>query len=158
MDADSSIPIIILFLLLLLHAFFAAAKEAIVSTRKARRLQLLDEGHPAAAMLNHLAEDASRLLATEQLALKFISFFIVALAVLVYALPLAQVLGLNNLLAVVIIIIITVLVTLVLGDLVPRELARSRAESMALWAVYPMHWLSHLAAPLARLVTRLSRV
>jgi putative hemolysin len=158
LEPASTAPIIILFLLLLLHAFFAAAKEAIVSTRKARRLQLLDEGHPAAVMLNHLAEDASRLLATEQLALKFISFFIVALAVLVYALPLAQVLGLNNLLAVVIIIIVTVLVTLVLGDLVPRELARSRAENMALWAVYPMHWLSHLAAPLARLVTRLSRV
>ena len=87
MDPDSSTPIIILLILLVLHAFFAAAKEAIVSTRKSRRLQLIEEGRRGAEQVDNLADDASRLLATEQLVLKFISFSIVAFSVLVYTIP-----------------------------------------------------------------------
>jgi putative hemolysin len=157
LDPDSTTSIILLLALLTLHAFFAAAKESIISVRRSRRLQLLDEGHYAAQRLNSLAEDSSRLLATEQLALKFIGFFIIALAVLIYTSPLAQLLSINNLVAMAVIIIITVLVTLILGDLVPRELARDHAESIALWSIYPVYFLSQLTVPLARLVTWLSR-
>nr|BAL58012.1 hypothetical conserved protein [uncultured Chloroflexota bacterium] len=156
LDPDSTTPIIVLFLLLLLHAFFAAAKEAIVSLRKSRRLQLLEEGHPAAEKLNDLAEDALRLLATEQLTLKFIGFFIIAFAVLVYTPPLAQLLSLNNLAALFMVTVGAVLVTLVFGELVPREIARAFAEPVALWSVYPMYLVSHLALPLARTVTKIS--
>ena len=157
LDPDSTTSIILLLALLALHAFFAAAKEAVVSVRKARRLQLLDEGHAAASLLNKLAEDASRLLATEQLALKFISFFIIALAVLVYAPSLATLLAVSQLAAAGMIIVVTVLITLVFGDLAPRELARRHAESLALRSIYPLYYLSLLTVPLARLVTRFSR-
>ncbi|RPJ55874.1 MAG: DUF21 domain-containing protein, partial [Dehalococcoidia bacterium] len=158
LDPDSSAPIIILLVLLALHAFFAAATQAIVSLRKSRRLQLLEEGHQAAKMLNNLAEDSSRLLATEQLALKFIGFFLIAFAVLVYAPPLAQAISVNDLVAIVIIVVVTALATLVFGELTPREFARSHAEGVALATIYPVHLLSQVAAPLARLVTKMSRV
>jgi putative hemolysin len=156
LDPDSTAPIIVLFVLLALHAFFAAAKEAIVSIRKSRRLQMLEEGHPAAEMVNSLAEDASRLLATEQLALKFISFFIVASAVLVYSSPLAEAISVSNMVAVVMIIIVSALITLIFGELIPREVARSYAESIALWSAQPLYLLSHLAGPLARIITKIS--
>jgi putative hemolysin len=156
LDPDSTAPIIVLFVLLALHAFFAAAKEAIVSIRKSRRLQMLEEGHPAAEMVNSLAEDASRLLATEQLALKFISFFIVASAVLVYSSPLAEAISVSNIVAVVMIIIVSALITLIFGELIPREVARSHAESIALWSAQPLYLLSHLAGPLARIITKIS--
>jgi putative hemolysin len=156
LDPDSTAPIIILFVLLALHAFFAAAKEAIVSIRKSRRLQMLEQGHPVAEMINSLAEDSSRLLATEQLALKFIGFFIVAFAVLVYSSPLAQAISVDNILAVVIIIIVTALITLIFGELIPREVTRNHAESIVLWTAQPLYLLSHLTAPLARTITRIS--
>ena len=81
---------------MVLHAFFAAAKEAIVSTRKSRRLQLIEEGRRGAEQVDSLADDASRLLATEQLVLKFIGFAIIAFSVLVYTTPLSEILSANN--------------------------------------------------------------
>jgi putative hemolysin len=143
---------------LTIHAFFAAAKEAIVSTRKSRRLQLIEEGNHAAELVNNLAEDATRLLTTEQLVLKFVGFFIIGLAASVYTLRLAQLFTLDNLTAMIIITIMAVFITLIFGELVPREIARNYAEPIALWSIYPFNLLSHLATPLARLITGMGRL
>ncbi|MBN1991867.1 MAG: HlyC/CorC family transporter [Anaerolineae bacterium] len=156
MDPDSTASIIVLLILLALHAFFAAAKEAIVSTRKWRRLQLLEEGRRGAELVDDLAEDASRLLATEQLALKFIGFSIIAFAVLVYTTPLARAISISNLIAAAIIVVVAALTTLILGELIPRDIARNYAETIALWTIHPIYLLSRLATPLARLVTKVS--
>jgi len=139
-----------------LHAFFAAAKEAIVSIRKSRRLQLIEEGRRGAEQIDNLADDASRLLATEQLVLKFIGFSIIAFSVFVYTVPLSEALVINNFFAVGMIVIIAGLMTLIFGDLVPREIARNRAETIAFWSIPIIYPLSYIAAPLARLVTQLS--
>jgi CBS domain containing-hemolysin-like protein len=141
---------------LVLHAFFAAAKESIVSTRKARRLQLIEEGHRGAEQVDNLADDASRLLATEQLILKFISFSIIAFSVLVYTVPLAEALATNSFVAVGIIVVVAGLLILILADLVPREIARNQAETVAFWSIPIIYPLSYVAAPLARLVTQVS--
>ncbi len=156
MDPDSSTYILVLFVLLALHAFFAAAKEAIVSIRKSRRLQLIEEGRRGARRIDSLADDASRLLATEQFVLKFIGFFIIAFAVLVFSPRLAQALFTNDLVAAGIIIILAGLATLIFGELVPREIARHRAESIAFSSIPIMYLLSYIVAPLARMVTRFS--
>lgn len=155
-DPDSSSSVIVFLLVLLaLHAFFAAATEAVISLRKSRRLQLIEEGNRAAKLVDQLAENANHLLATEQLALKFLGFFIIALASLYYSAPLSRFLSTNSLNAIVIITVVSVLVTLVFGDLIPREVGRRYAEPIALWAIYPLDLLSYVAAPLARIVTRI---
>ncbi len=158
LDPDSSSPIFILGVLLVLHAFFAAAKEAIVSLRKSRRLQLVEEGSYSAKLVNDLAEDATRLLATEQLVLKFLGFSTIAFAAFVYTVPLAQAIAVDSFIAVVFITIAAVLVTLLFGDLIPREIARVYAEPIALWSIYAFSLLSHLAAPLARLVSKIGGI
>ena len=157
LDPDSSTPIIVLLLLLVLYAFFAAAKEAIISIRRSRRLQLLEERHYAAEIINCLAEDSTRLLATEQLVLKLIGFSIVALAAFIYTTPLAQSFSINHFWAVILITILTALITLVFGELIPKELGRNYAEPIAFWAAYPFNLLSFLAAPLAKFVTFIGR-
>lgn len=158
LDPDSTTPIIVLLILLVIHAFFAAAKESIVSMRRSRRLQLVEEGNYSAQILNNLAEDATRLLTTEQLVLKFTGFFIIAFAAFVYTSPLAQAIAAHNFIAMIIITIAVVVVTLIFGELIPREIARSYAEPIALWAIYPFNLLSYLAAPLARIVTSIGRL
>jgi putative hemolysin len=157
LDPASSTPIIVLVVLLISHAFFAAAKEAIVSLRKSRRLQLVEEGDHAAELVNNLAEDATRLLTTEQLILKFIGFFFIGFATFVYTLPLANSLSIYNFTAMLIVTVAAVLIILIFGELIPREIARSYAEAIALWSVYPFNFLSYLAAPLARIITRIGR-
>ena len=106
LDPDSSTSILVLVVLLVVHAVFAAAKEAIASIRKSRRLQLIEEGHASAQLVDNIAEDATRLLTTEQLVLKFFGFFIVALSAFIYTDSLSQALSVNNLVAVIIITVI----------------------------------------------------
>ncbi|GAB4423590.1 MAG: hemolysin family protein [Anaerolineae bacterium] len=158
LDPDSSSPIFILALLLILHAVFAIAKESITSLRRSRRLQLIEEGHSSAVLVDDIAEDATRLLTTEQLVLKFLGFFIVAISALVYTEPLAQALSVSGLVAVIIITLLAVFITLLLGELIPKEIARSHPEPLALVLVHPFRWVSFLAAPLARLVSIVGRL
>ncbi len=158
LDPDSSTSALVLVGLLIFYAFFAAAKESIISMRKSRRKQLIEEGNSAAQMVDRLAEDATRLLATEQLVLKLIGFSIVAFASIVYTPFLAQLLSVNNFIAVLLITVVTALITLFFGELVPKEIARTYAESLALWLVYPFNLLSYPATPLARLVSVIGRV
>ena len=158
LDPDSSYPIVILLVLLVLHALFAAAKEAVASLRKSRRIQLIEEGRHSAQIVDDLAEDATRLLATEQLTLKFLGFFIVAIVVFVYAEPLANSLGIYIFLAASIITAITVFVVLLFGELIPKEIARTYADPLAFWLVRPFKWVSYLATPLAHFVVLIGRL
>jgi CBS domain containing-hemolysin-like protein len=153
LDPDSSLSIFIPLFLLILHAIFAAAREAIASLRKSRRLQLIEEGYASAQLVDSLAEDATRLLTTEQLVLKFLGFFIVALSAFVFTNPLANLLGVAELTAVIIITVTTVFITLLFGELIPKEIARNFPEPLALWLVHPFRWVSFVATPLARFVT-----
>jgi len=158
LDPDSSSSITILLVLLILHAIFAAAKESITSLRRSRRLQLIEEGNQSAQLVDDIAEDATRLLATEQFALKFLGFFIVALAAFIYTDPLAQAVPVSNLGAVIIITVISVFVTLLFGELLPKEIARNHAEPLALMLVYPFRWVAFVAAPLANVVSMIGRL
>ncbi|MCL4304085.1 MAG: hemolysin family protein [Anaerolineae bacterium] len=157
LDPASLTPVIVLAVLLIIHAFFAMAKEAIVSIRRSRRLQLVEESNHAAELVNNLAEDATRLLTTEQLILKFLGFFFIGFAAFVYTLPLAQLISINNFAAMIMVTIAAVLITLIFGELIPREIARNYAEPIALWSIYPFNLLSYVAAPLARLITKIGR-
>jgi CBS domain containing-hemolysin-like protein len=157
LDPDSSTPIIVLVVLLLLYALFAAAKESIISIRRSRRLHLLEEDHYAAELINRLAEDSTRLLTTEQLLLKLTGFSIVAFSAYTYTSPLAQALTITEFLAVILITVVAALVTLLFGELIPKEIARNNAEPIAFWAAYPFNFISHLAAPLAQFVTFVGR-
>jgi len=158
LDPDSSTPFIILAVLLILYATVAAAREAIGSLKRAKRIQLIEEGKPAAQLIDNLAEDTTLLLTTEQLILKPLGFFMVAYAAFIYALPLAQLIAVNTFTSAVIIILVVAFVVLLLGELIPREIAKNNPEALALWIVYPFCWLSYLTTPLARLVEKLARI
>ena len=167
MDPNSTTPIIILLVLVLLHAFFAAGQVAIISIRKSRLSQLVEEGHREAGWAADLAEDATRLLSTTQLALKLLSFLVVALTAAIYADPLAGWLGglnppwpapVSHSAAIGLITLGLALVVLTFGELIPKEVAAHNPEPFALWAVYPMRAVAFVASPLARVVVAVSRL
>jgi magnesium and cobalt exporter, CNNM family len=167
LDPNSTAPIIILFVLVLLHAFFAAGQVAIISIRKSRLNQLIEEGRREAAWVASLAEEATRLLATTELVLKLLSFLAVALIASVYAAPVASWLsGFNppwpvsfsHSAAIGLITLGLVLLVLIFGELIPKEIAAHNPEPFALWAVYPMRAVAFVASPLARAVVAASRL
>ncbi len=158
LDPDSSIPLIILVVLLFFHAFIAAAREAITSIRRSKRAQLIEEGDVSAQLIDDLNENTALLLATEQLILKTAAFFMVVLAVVIYASPLANFLIISTFAATLLITIGVLLIVLICGELIPKEIARSRSEAVALNLIYPFYWISFIAIPLATSVTAISRI
>lgn len=157
LDPDSSIPLVILVSLLILYAVVAAAREAITSLKRSKRIQLVEEGKPSAQLIDELAENTTLLLATEQLILKPLGYFMAVYAAFVYAAPLAQAISVNNFFAAVIILLLLAFVVLLFGELIPREFAKNNPEALVLWAVYPFCWLSYLTSPLARFTGRVGR-
>jgi len=167
LDPDSSTPILVLLVLFFVHAFFAAAEVAIVSIRKSRLNQLIEEGHQPAQWVADMAEDATRLLTTTQLALKLLGFLAVTLFAFTYGAPLeAWLAGLNVALltavsyplAILIITLGLVFLVLVFGELIPRELAARSPEPFAFWAVYPMRVAAYAATPLAKMVVAVNHL
>src|SRR5439155_9038706 len=74
------LDILVLMLLTLLEGFFVAGEIALVSIRRSRVEQLVDEGSSGARRVRRLLEEPGRFLAVSQLGLTVIGFFASAYA------------------------------------------------------------------------------
>ena len=74
------LDILVLVLLTLLEGFFVAAEIALVSIRRSRVDQLVEEGNGAARRVRRLLDDPGRFLAVSQLGLTVLGFFAAAFA------------------------------------------------------------------------------
>src|SRR5207253_4115612 len=74
------IDILVVILLTLLEGFFVAAEIALVSIRRSRVEQLVEEGRPGARRVQKLVSEPGRFLAISQLGLTFIGFLASAYA------------------------------------------------------------------------------
>jgi len=74
------VDILVIILLTLLEGFFVAAEIALVSIRRSRVEQLVEEGSARARRVQRLLGDPGRFLAVSQLGLTVIGFFASAYA------------------------------------------------------------------------------
>lgn len=148
--------VLLIATLITLNAFFAASEIAIVSVRKTRVRQLVEEGNPDARVLERLSEDSSRLLATVQVGVTLVGFFSAAIAAVSLADPLYAVIKLLKLpisddagysLSVTAITLTLAFLMLLLGELVPKTIALQHAESFALLVARPISLISQMFAP-----------
>ena len=163
-----SLQIALIGVLLLLNAFFAASEIAVVSSRKSRMKHLAEEeDEPSAKTVLHLLDNPSRFLATIQVGITLAGFFtsaVSAISVVVLAsdwlrsLPVPVLADNSGLIAFVAITMAVSFVTLVLGELVPKNLAIQHAESIAMAVARPIDLLASLASPLVLLLTGTTNV
>ena len=157
-----TMPEVILLLgLLVLNGFLAMSRSALVNVRKARLQQLVDEGVGSARTAERLAEDASRLLATTKLGMMLTSFFAGAVVAVVSAPPLADALqpwlgGASYIVALILVVLVSAMVMLILGELVPETIALQHSEQLALWLARPLAVVSVIAMPIVHFMVWLS--
>jgi putative hemolysin len=145
--------------LVLLNAFFAAAEIALVSVRRTRIKQLVEEGDKRAEVVQKLLEHPTSFMATVQIGVTLVGFLASAYtAVELAGIPARwlQTLGLTEQaahgLAVFIVTCLLGFVTLVLGEIAPKSLAMVHAEKFALALAYPIHTLSVVTLPAVAVV------
>ncbi len=149
-------------ILIALNAIFACAEIAIISMNDAKLAKLAAEGDKRAIRLSRLTNQPARFLATIQVAITLSGFLGSAFAaenfsgILVewlinIGVPLpADVLGT---IALVFITIVLSYFTLVFGELVPKQVAMRKAESLALGMSALISGISKIFAPLVGLLT-----
>ena len=146
--------LLVILLLVALNGVFVAAEIALVSIRRSRVDQLVEEGRRGARRVRDLTSDPGRYLAVVQIGVTFIGFLAAAFAGVSLSEPLATALARAGLdpgtasgLALVTVTLAVSLFTIVFGELVPKRLALNAPERIATAVAPGMNFLSRLASP-----------
>lgn len=148
--------------LILVTAFFAMADSALRAMHSARIRELVQEGVPKARTVEKLLAHSDRLIATAQIGIVLSSFLAAAVAATDMSRAVADALKLlsgsewwqarTEAVAVFGVTVLTGLVALVVGTLVPRTLAEKYAEQIVLRLARPLWVCAWLLSPLVALV------
>jgi putative hemolysin len=161
------VDIAVVVLLVLIGGFFAASEIALITVKRHRLSQLVDEGSGAARTAQRLTEDPSRFLATIQIAITFLGFLAGAvgaqafsgyLAELIDDIPLEPIQDAAGTIAFVIITLVIALVSIIVGELVPKTMALNFPERLALAVAGPIGFIQGIFSPIVWLVTGISSV
>lgn len=155
------IEITVMVALVLLNGVFAMSELAIVSSKKVHLKRLADEGNKAAAQALDFAEDTGRFLPTVQIGITLIGVLAGAFGGATIADHLTDYFmkfGLAHdgaeVIAVGFIVIAITYVTLIIGELVPKELALRNPEKFALFVTPVVYTISKIAWPIVWLLNR----
>jgi putative hemolysin len=157
--------ILIVVGLTLLASVFVAAEIALVSVRRSRVDQMVEENRRGAARVRRLIENPGRFLAVIQVAITFIGFLSSAVAAVSLSGGLADLIEQVTWLApsaeaisVVIVTGLVALFSIVVGELTPKALALAYPDRASLLLAGPVDLLGTLLTPLVRLLTSLTRL
>jgi len=157
---DTVIQLVVIVVLTLLEAVFVAAEIALVTIRRTRIEQLVEEGNRNARRVQRLVAQPGRFLAVTQIGLTFIGFLASAFAAVSLTIELQTLLesagvapGYAEPLSLVIITLLLSLFTIVFGELVPKSLALAHTERFALTLSAFVDFLLRPLSPLVALLT-----
>ncbi len=155
--------VIIIAGLILLNGLFAMSELAIVSARPARLKLLVDRGSLGARAAMGLASDPGKFLSTVQIGITLVGIIAGAYSGASLGGPTAErlvALGLPERFAeetgFAIVIALTTYFSLVIGELVPKQVALRAAEKIAVIAAPPMVLVARATAPVVWLLDRSS--
>jgi putative hemolysin len=154
--------LVVIVVLTLFEAVFVASEIALVTMRRTRIDQLVEEGDPAARRVKRLVAQPGRFLAVTQIGLTFLGFLASAYAAVnltaslqaafkATALPILSTSA--EVLALVIVTLLLSLFTIVFGELVPKSLALAHTERFALRLSGFIEILLRLLGPLVAVLT-----
>ena len=158
-----ALDLLVLLCLILLNGFFSLSEMAIVSSRKARLKHEADQGKKNYRLALDTAENPSRFLSTIQVVITLIGTLAGAFGCATVARGLERAFLHIPFLAstagpvsVAIVVILTAFVSVILGELVPKNIALSRPETIAATVIGPVRIFALLFAPLARFLSAIT--
>ena len=167
MPAPTSFPwpdVLIILGLIALNGVFAMSELAIVSARKPRLTAMVKNApsgilRRGAAVAVELADDPGRFLSTVQIGITLISIVAGAYSGSALGKPVGESLVPLGIapdraatLGFTLVIILTTYASLIIGELVPKQFALRRPETIAAVMALPMRWLAIATAPLGWLL------
>lgn len=157
------IDVVLLLALIALNGVLAMSELAIVSSRDARLKAMARSGSSGAQYALDLAAEPGRFLSTVQSGITLIAVFAGAFSGEALGGPVAERLqlaglaeGTSQTVGFGVVIVLTTFVSLVIGEIVPKQIALRSPEPIAVVVARPMRWLSRIVAPFVWLLDRSS--
>ncbi|GAA4334164.1 hemolysin family protein [Pigmentiphaga soli] len=153
--------IALLLVLFIANGVFAMSEIAVVTARRSRLQQRAEEGDARARAALELAEHPTHFLSTVQIGITSISILTGIVGEGALAQPLAEWIRIHvpalapwsGGLALTLVVIAITLLSIVIGELVPKRLGQMHAETISGLIAAPMRVLSWVATPFVRLLS-----
>jgi putative hemolysin len=148
--------IVIILLLIVANGFFVAAEIAIIAARKGRLEQLAEAGNRSARLALELSKDPDRFLPTVQFGITLVATFVSVfggeelvepLAAVISQIPLNFIAQHAHSISLTLVVFCITFLSLLLGELVPKQLALRQAEVLARMVAPILNWISIAARP-----------
>ncbi len=157
--------ILIVAVLIVLEGLFVAAEIALVSIRRSRVEQLVDEGSSAARRVQKLLARPGQFLAVIQIGITFVALLASAFAAesqvgdlrnLLDTVPFLKASGYSGGLALLIVTAVISLATILFGELLPKTLSLANPERFALFFARPVEIMGAVFRPLVWMLTHIN--
>ena len=147
--------IVIIIVLIVLNGIFSMSEFALVSSKKTRLKQLAEEGDTGAVAALELASKLTPFLSTIQIGITLVGILAGAFGGATVAKGLEVYLGdfpalapYSNAVSITFVVLVITYLTLIFGELVPKQIALNKAEVIASKVAKTMLFLSTVAKPL----------
>lgn len=147
--------------LILFNGAFSMAEISLISARKSNLATAAKRGNRAAQVALKLREEPDRFLSTVQIGITLIGILTgiysgnkIAIIFSEWLAGMGINAGYASEIAQILIVVIVTYLTLVFGELLPKRIGMSNAESVAMLVARPMKWISMIAAPFVWLLSR----
>ncbi len=159
---DTIVQLLVIALLTFFEGVFVAAEIALVTIRRTRIDQLVDEGNRSARRVKRLVAQPGRFLAVTQIGLTFLGFLASAYAAVNLTSSLQTFFASTGLpilstsaeaLALIIVTLLLSLFTIIFGELVPKSLALAHPEPFALRLSSLIVLMLRILGPLVHVLT-----
>jgi putative hemolysin len=152
--------IAILFALILVNGLFAMSEIALVTARKARLQQFVDEGDSGALAAVKLGDDPTRFLSTIQIGITSIGVLNGIVGEAALAPPLANFFVTQGMpvvaagyVATILVVVVITYFSIVVGELVPKRLGQTHPETLARLVARPINFLALATKPFVWLLS-----
>lgn len=158
--SNVSLEILIILALILINGFLAMSEIAVVSARKIRLQQRADRGDKRAKSALDLANSPGRFLSTVQIGITLVGILAgafggatVAFSLNSYLNQFPVVARYSGLISIGIVVLVITYLSLVLGELVPKQIALSNPERVSSTIAPVLQFLSKIGSPLVSLLS-----
>ena len=162
--SGSIFELALIVILVLLNGIFSATEIALVTLRRSRIQQLVDEGNKTAVRVQHLKANPGRFLAVIQIGINFHGVLASAFAAVslvddfaAWVDDFGPLASAANAIALVVVTILLTLFTIIFGELVPKQIGLAHAERVAMSTARLMEVLGSLFGPLVTALTWVTR-
>ncbi|MDD1744470.1 MAG: hemolysin family protein [Candidatus Methanoperedens sp.] len=156
------LEILLISIFILINGFFAASEIAVVTSRRSRIKQLMEEGSKNAIVLNKLRETPDRFLATIQIGVTLAGAIASAVGgaaavkvikPLLKDAPIPIISASSEVISIGIVVVIIAYFSLIFGELIPKSLALSNPENLGMITAPIIDKFSKIAIVFVRILT-----